>query len=257
MTKLSMQMIPLPLGKTSAQVTSTTLHWHHIIPKHAGGTDDPENLIQLTVEQHIQAHLELYAKYGKYQDYCAAKMLQGALDPKNQMKAIDFARLAQALKVKKLGLPSSWYLKSPETRAKVLEKFLASGAKGRAISGEKNRVSGHMSRVSKALTPEQRKEYASMGGKATLLSGKGAFANPVERLKVAAKGGKVQGKVNAESGHLQRISEDRWRRVANGELPRREYKWYTNGVTSIAVSKGENVPEGFYPGRTLKSKLDN
>ena len=40
------------------------LHTHHIIPKHAGGTDDPSNLVQLTVEEHAQAHKELFEKYG-------------------------------------------------------------------------------------------------------------------------------------------------------------------------------------------------
>jgi hypothetical protein len=39
-------------------------HWHHIIPKHMGGTDDPSNLIELTVEQHAEEHRKLYEKYG-------------------------------------------------------------------------------------------------------------------------------------------------------------------------------------------------
>jgi|SaaInlV_100m_DNA_5_1039725.scaffolds.fasta_scaffold03699_2 hypothetical protein len=43
-------------------------HRHHIIPKHQGGDDSKENLIYLTPEEHALAHLELYEKYGKYED---------------------------------------------------------------------------------------------------------------------------------------------------------------------------------------------
>lgn len=46
-------------------------HVHHIIPRHAGGTDAPENLIKLTIEQHAAAHKTLYDLHGKWQDYCA------------------------------------------------------------------------------------------------------------------------------------------------------------------------------------------
>ena len=36
------------------------MHKHHIIPKHAGGTDDPENLVYLSVKEHAIAHAKLY-----------------------------------------------------------------------------------------------------------------------------------------------------------------------------------------------------
>jgi hypothetical protein len=46
-------------------------HKHHIIPRHMGGTDDPSNLIALTVEQHAEAHRLLYEQYRHWQDYVA------------------------------------------------------------------------------------------------------------------------------------------------------------------------------------------
>jgi len=49
----------------------TIYHKHHIIPKHAGGTDDPSNIIQLTIEEHAEAHRQLYLKYGRWQDNLA------------------------------------------------------------------------------------------------------------------------------------------------------------------------------------------
>jgi hypothetical protein len=49
----------------------TEYHIHHIIPRHAGGTDEPDNLIRLTVEDHAKAHKELYEQYGRWQDHVA------------------------------------------------------------------------------------------------------------------------------------------------------------------------------------------
>lgn len=54
-------------------------HIHHIIPKHMGGTDDPSNLIELTIEEHALAHKALFEKYGKQQDYIAWKGLEGCI----------------------------------------------------------------------------------------------------------------------------------------------------------------------------------
>jgi len=52
-------------------------HIHHIIPKHSGGSNDPSNLIELTVEEHANAHRLLFEQYGKKEDYIAWKMLLG------------------------------------------------------------------------------------------------------------------------------------------------------------------------------------
>jgi hypothetical protein len=46
-------------------------HKHHIIPRHMGGTDDPSNLVELTPEEHAEAHRKLYEEHGHWQDYVA------------------------------------------------------------------------------------------------------------------------------------------------------------------------------------------
>lgn len=49
----------------------TIYHIHHIIPKHMGGTDDPSNLIQLTIEEHAEAHRKLWEEHGNEYDRAA------------------------------------------------------------------------------------------------------------------------------------------------------------------------------------------
>lgn len=56
-----------------------TTHKHHIIPKHMGGTDDPDNFVELTVEEHAEAHRKLYEEHGLLQDKLAWKGLSGLI----------------------------------------------------------------------------------------------------------------------------------------------------------------------------------
>ena len=57
----------------------TIYHKHHIIPKHAGGTDDPSNIVELTIEEHAEAHRLLYEEHGRWQDRVAWLGLSGQI----------------------------------------------------------------------------------------------------------------------------------------------------------------------------------
>jgi hypothetical protein len=50
---------------------------HHIIPRHAGGTDDPANIELVTLEEHAERHRVLWEQYGRIQDKCAWLLLSG------------------------------------------------------------------------------------------------------------------------------------------------------------------------------------
>jgi hypothetical protein len=63
-------------------------HKHHIIPKHAGGTDDPTNIVYLTVKEHAEAHRKLYKKYGRWQDKLAYEGLSGQIGKDKIMKEL-------------------------------------------------------------------------------------------------------------------------------------------------------------------------
>ena len=56
------------------------MHKHHIIPKHMGGSDDPSNLVEVSVDKHAELHFALYLEHGKLEDYLAAKSLSNQLD---------------------------------------------------------------------------------------------------------------------------------------------------------------------------------
>jgi hypothetical protein len=60
-------------------MSSIIYHSHHILPKHMGGTDDPSNLVKLTVEEHANAHKKLWEEHGHWQDEIAYKGLLGIL----------------------------------------------------------------------------------------------------------------------------------------------------------------------------------
>lgn len=66
----------------------TIYHKHHIIPKHMGGSDDPSNLIKLTVEEHAEAHRKLYEEHGRWQDHVAWKGLAGLISRPEIMSII-------------------------------------------------------------------------------------------------------------------------------------------------------------------------
>ena len=51
-----------------------------------GGTDEPDNLVELTIEEHAEAHKKLYEEYGHWQDLLAWKGLSGLLDSDDCLK---------------------------------------------------------------------------------------------------------------------------------------------------------------------------
>jgi hypothetical protein len=113
---------------------------------------------------------------------------------------------------------------------------------GGTVQGRKNAETGHMARIQKLgdLVAAGKK-----GGATTVARGKGSFGNVKERLHSASKGGKTQGKKNAQSGHLKRIAQ----------LPNQRSKgkmWITNGVSNMMIVPTDTIPEGYRRGKTQK-----
>lgn len=47
------------------------MHKHHIIPRHLGGTNESENLVEVSVEEHAKIHHSLWILGGRWQDELA------------------------------------------------------------------------------------------------------------------------------------------------------------------------------------------
>ena len=63
-------------------------HKHHIIPKHMGGTDDPSNLVSVTVEEHAKLHKQLWEDLGHWEDYVAWQGLSNMMGREEIIKFI-------------------------------------------------------------------------------------------------------------------------------------------------------------------------
>lgn len=66
----------------------TIYHKHHIIPKHMGGSDDPSNLVTVTVEEHAALHKQLWEDLGHWQDKIAWQMLSGQISSAEAIKEV-------------------------------------------------------------------------------------------------------------------------------------------------------------------------
>jgi hypothetical protein len=67
-------------------------HKHHIIPRHVGGTNDPSNIVELTIEEHAEAHHILYEQYGRDEDRLAWLGLSGQIGKDEILKQIAMAQ---------------------------------------------------------------------------------------------------------------------------------------------------------------------
>lgn len=109
-------------------------HKHHIIPRHAGGTDDPSNLIQLTIEEHAEAHRILYEKYGRDEDRWAWLGLSGQIGKEEILRQIAMAQKG-VKKPEGFGEKISAFRKTFKY-SEESKKKMSDAKKGRTISPE-------------------------------------------------------------------------------------------------------------------------
>ena len=106
----------------------TLMHTHHRIPKYKGGTDDPENLVQVTVEQHAELHLAAYLTDGRMEDWLAYNGLAGIIGHE------ECVSVAQSMAVSKANRERVW---TDEGKAKLAA---ASRKRSRSVLCHQNDV---------------------------------------------------------------------------------------------------------------------
>jgi hypothetical protein len=116
-------------------------HKHHIIPKYKGGTDDPFNLVEVTVTQHAMFHYCNWRLWGEKYDWLAWRGLTGEIGKeeiilqarlegsrRGLQKAHTMgstpARKKHAQKIQPLAMQAAL---TPESRAKRINSFKAIG----------------------------------------------------------------------------------------------------------------------------------
>jgi Straboviridae homing endonuclease len=90
-------------------------HRHHIVPRHMGGSDDPSNLIEVTIERHAGFHTELWNEFGRWQDLVAWKSLS------KQITCEEARRLASSFASK--GKPCQWLGKKRPAHAEFMREY--------------------------------------------------------------------------------------------------------------------------------------
>ena len=83
-----------------------------------GGSDDPENLVKLTVEEHAEAHRLLYEKYGEKGDLWAWKGLAGITPRQDLIREIMYEAGIRGNKVF-----TERYHNDPEWAAEIRRKL--------------------------------------------------------------------------------------------------------------------------------------
>tara|TARA_R110001606_G_C15174724_1_gene628604 strand:+ start:238 stop:762 length:525 start_codon:yes stop_codon:yes gene_type:complete len=131
-------------------------HKHHIIPKHIGGTDDPSNLIELTIPEHAEAHRVLFEEHGRWQDELAWKMLSGRIGNEEAVRlASSLANLGKKHSEeskKKMSIAKKGKKHSEETKKKM-----SLARKGKKLS-EESKKKMSIAKKGKTYSEEHKKK---------------------------------------------------------------------------------------------------
>lgn len=191
-----------------------------------GGSDSPENLVELTIEEHAEAHRILFEKYGKIEDYWAWKGLSGQIGKEDILLEIskeNGKRLGKYMYENKLGIFSM----SKDERLPYIKK-------GGKASGQKNAESGHCA------------EIAHLGGKAA--SGMTFWYN--SKTNEETKSFESPGEDWIPGVKIERVNIEQLRSQADNT---KGTFWIHNPDTneSKMVFSEEEIPDGFTLGRTF------
>jgi hypothetical protein len=189
-------------------------HIHHIVPKHMGGSNDPSNLIELTIEEHSRAHYVLWNQHGKEEDRIAWLSLS------RQINTDEARRLTVILSNKRRQV-------SQQTRQKMSRSHLG------------HSVSQHTKdKIRKTNTgrkmPDSFSQKVSLG-----LTGRKLSESHKENISKSLKG---------QGSWSKGISCN-----AGIENPMFGKMWITNGIDSHRINKNDSIPVGYRKGRIMKS----
>jgi hypothetical protein len=190
-----------------------------------GGSDDTENLIELTIEEHADAHRILFEKYGKIEDYWAWKGLSGQVGKEEILREM-CKNNGKKVYENKLGIFSM----SKDERKE-------SCSKGGKNTGRKNSESGHCANI------------AHLGGKAS--SGMKFWYN--KNTNEETRSFESPGDNWVPGVKIERVNIEQLRKQSNN---RKNSFWIHSPKTgeSRMIFNTDEIPDGFVEGRNLEIK---
>jgi len=210
-------------------------HKHHIIPKHMGGSDDPDNIVILSPEEHAEEHRKLYEQYGKIEDYLAWKGLAGFMGREEII--LELMR-ENGVKLGKRMLEEGKGIFDPEQQK--TEKYKEGIRRGGKIMGRRMAESGHC------------KKIASLGGGKNL--GKVFWFNPETKKETQAFSCPGEGWILGRDPEKLEKSKEFMKEVLNKNFSIKGTKWIHNKETEETrmLFPDQEMPEGFSIGRTFR-----
>lgn len=194
-------------------IRGSNIHKHHIIPKHSGGTNEQDNLTYLTIREHIIAHFLLWKIHKNPNDLRSMNML-GAKLTYEQRRIVGLW-----CKENKKG----WF--DPETKKIAIQNSLNT-----------QKEMNNKNTFYYWSTPEGRKERASMGGKASILSGNNTEWEYWMSLEGRKERASMGGKAHRGKRCMYRLGDTTFVRVKPEDIS----KYLNAGFIFGSPIKGKN-----------------
>ena len=156
----------------------TIYHRHHVVPRHAGGTDDPLNIIVCTIEEHAEHHRYRYEMTGDEYDRIAWQSLLGMITKQETIRQVQIEngrrngraqlgrrkqseetrrKIAEANRGRKHGKHGKPNPMLGKTHSEETRRKLADANRGRKFSDEHRRKIGDAARGKKHSEEARRK----------------------------------------------------------------------------------------------------
>ena len=227
---------------------------HHIIPKSEGGTDEPDNLVNLTAREHYIAHLLLAKIYDDHKMWCALALFRRW---KNRQTNFRFSSRIYEQAKKQLGEKLSKLFKgrpgkppSAETRLKIsIGNMGNKNCLGHKVPDDvRQRMSDTHKRIGTKYPSPLGKHWFNNGKTETY-----AFECPPGFVRGRCLQFSDEAKKRMSDGNKLRrkthkpLTEEHKRKLSDSS---RGLLWYNNGEITKRF-KG-NPPEGWTRGRIAK-----
>lgn len=204
-----------------------------------GGTDDPTNLVELTIEEHAEAHRLLYEQHGRWQDRVAWQGLAGLVGHDEILKEMNAARRGA-------GHPFYGKTRSTETKQKISDAL-----KGHAISDETRKIWRDQRKG--RMVSEETRQKISASSKGKIISDehreilrRPKSAEHKEKISAGNKG-KVRSNETKLKNRLARLgkkaTEETRKKISNA-FKGRKITWNLNATTPEANKKRSKAMAG-------------